>query len=209
MLRSLKSIDTKKAQAIKDYLEYELKELANPPTLAISSDTYGIPDTILQEVAAAHSLSDLSQESQRALYSKDFPLEVLSSDLRKEIDSLDLYKDILLAIVTQNTDAIANQVALGIDLNAKTNFTYSFLTFAVDNGVIDSVRELIKQGAQVSMPDEFGRTPLHYAVSRKDKPMVALLLEAGADPNLPDRKGTIPLMPHKAASLPHKYTTKN
>lgn len=171
-----------------------MKKLMLLTSLAISSYSYGIPDKILKEVATAHSLSELSQEAQEAITSKELPREALSTELRKEVEALDFYWEILLAIITQNTDAIAHQVALGIDLNAKTNFNYTFLTFAVDNNVVESVRELIKQGAQVSIPDEFGRSPLHYAIIRRNKSMVTLLLEAGADPNLPDHKGNTPLM---------------
>jgi Zn-dependent protease with chaperone function len=78
------------------------------------------------------------------------------------------------------------------------------LMLAVNDGEIDKVEELLKQGVDINAVDTDGWTALHYALSWQDFEaedidelvetdtniqMVKLLLENGADPNAKDQYG--------------------
>uniref|UniRef100_A0A452HET8 Uncharacterized protein n=1 Tax=Gopherus agassizii TaxID=38772 RepID=A0A452HET8_9SAUR len=58
----------------------------------------------------------------------------------------------------------------------------SLLNNAVRNHSIDTVRQLLKEGADVNSKVEGGWTPLHSAVQADEEEIVDLLLEKGADP---------------------------
>jgi len=54
---------------------------------------------------------------------------------------------------------------------------------------------LVRQGADVNLPDANGETPLHYAArARYSGEAAALLVKYGAETDLRDRKGRTPLM---------------
>uniref|UniRef100_A0A7S0ZBF5 Non-specific serine/threonine protein kinase n=1 Tax=Timspurckia oligopyrenoides TaxID=708627 RepID=A0A7S0ZBF5_9RHOD len=60
-------------------------------------------------------------------------------------------------------------------------------------GRVDLVRQLIDEGAPVSLGDYDRRTALHLAVAERHLAVVSLLLERGADPMVRDRWGRTPL----------------
>ncbi|MFL5343103.1 MAG: PQQ-binding-like beta-propeller repeat protein [Gemmataceae bacterium] len=80
-------------------------------------------------------------------------------------------------------DVAAVKAALdaGADVNARTPYGATALSFAADKGHGEVVKLLIARKADVNVKDTFyGATPLTWAVSRGHPAVVGLLLEAGA-----------------------------
>lgn len=70
----------------------------------------------------------------------------------------------------------------------------SLLNNAVRNHSIDTVRQLLKDGADVNSKVESGWTPLHSAVQADLEEIVDLLLEKGADPCARKKNGATPFV---------------
>uniref|UniRef100_A0A674J6I7 Protein kinase domain-containing protein n=1 Tax=Terrapene triunguis TaxID=2587831 RepID=A0A674J6I7_9SAUR len=70
----------------------------------------------------------------------------------------------------------------------------SLLNDAVRNHSIDTVRQLLKEGADVNSKVEGGWTPLHSAVQDDQEEIVDLLLEKGADPCARKKNGATPFL---------------
>jgi|LakMenEpi03Aug12_release.lakeMendotaPanAssembly.Ray.scaffolds.fasta_scaffold175372_5 hypothetical protein len=58
---------------------------------------------------------------------------------------------------------------------------------------IETVRNLIKGGADVNALTIFGQTPLHIAIIYENYEIATVLMEEGADVNVKDRNGNTPL----------------
>ncbi len=63
---------------------------------------------------------------------------------------------------------------------------------AINSGIIDQVKYLIRNGANIKAKDKRGLTALHYAVLSDNIKMVKLLIEKGADINAKDKRGSTP-----------------
>jgi Ankyrin repeats (3 copies) len=69
----------------------------------------------------------------------------------------------------------------GADVNAKTNYGATALSYACDKGHVEVVRLLIERGADVNVKDTFyGEVPLGWALSHGHVGVVKLLIEHGA-----------------------------
>jgi Ankyrin repeats (3 copies)/Domain of unknown function (DUF3471) len=69
----------------------------------------------------------------------------------------------------------------GVNVNAKTRYGATALSYACDKGHIEVVRLLIERGADVNSKDTFyGEVPLGWALSHGHVEVVKLLLEKGA-----------------------------
>lgn len=68
------------------------------------------------------------------------------------------------------------------------------LPHAIDECNINAVKMLIKNKADVNLPDRFGDTPLHIAVKTRMQDMVKLLLDAGANVNATNNVNRTPLL---------------
>jgi ankyrin repeat protein len=69
------------------------------------------------------------------------------------------------------------------------------LHFAAQDGDLDRVRQLIREGHDVNAFDEISKTPLHYAAESEHFEIVEYLIAHGADVNAHDevRIGNTPL----------------
>jgi ankyrin repeat protein len=69
------------------------------------------------------------------------------------------------------------------------------LHFAAQEGDVEGVKRLLKEGYQPNLFDELGNTPLHYAAMRGHLNVMNVLLAAGADVNAHDESviGNTPL----------------
>ena len=89
------------------------------------------------------------------------------------------------------TDLLATK---GANVDHQTNQNgYYALHFAAKNGQVETLRVLLKHGANPNIRNNSGETPLHLAMSKHNKELVTLLLSHGADPNLADNNGFTPL----------------
>jgi ankyrin repeat protein len=80
-------------------------------------------------------------------------------------------------------DAAAVKVFLdkGVDVNAKTRYGATALSYACDKGNIEVVKLLIERGADVNSKDTFyGEVPLGWALSKEHIQIIKLLLDKGA-----------------------------
>ena len=69
----------------------------------------------------------------------------------------------------------------GVDVNAKTHYGATALSYACDKGHVELVKFLIERGADVNQKDTFyGEVPLGWALSHGNAQIVKLLLDKGA-----------------------------
>ncbi|CAJ0949927.1 unnamed protein product, partial [Ranitomeya imitator] len=68
------------------------------------------------------------------------------------------------------------------------------LMWALKNGDLDAVKELISGGVDVNRTLEGGRKPLHYAADCGQDETLEYLLAKGADINAADKHGITPLL---------------
>jgi hypothetical protein len=70
----------------------------------------------------------------------------------------------------------------GVDVNAKTHYGATALSYACDKGHIEVIKLLIERGADVNSKDTFyGEVPLGWALSKSNIPVIKLLLDKGAN----------------------------
>jgi ankyrin repeat protein len=80
-------------------------------------------------------------------------------------------------------DAVAVKAFLdkGVDVNSKTRYGATALSYACDKGHVEVVKLLIERGADVNVKDTFyGEVPLGWALSKDHAQIVKLLLDKGA-----------------------------
>jgi hypothetical protein len=113
---------------------------------------------------------------------------------RKHISSLIVALLVPLAAVAQNTneeffaaarkgDAAAVKAFLdkGTDVNAKTQYGATALSYACDKGHVEVVKLLVERGADVNLKDTFyGEVPIGWAADRGHTEVVKVLLDKGA-----------------------------
>ena len=81
-------------------------------------------------------------------------------------------------------DAAAVKALLeaGVDVNAKTRYGATALSYACDKGHVEVVKLLIERGADVNVKDTFyGATPLDWALNHDATEVVLLLVQKGAN----------------------------
>jgi ankyrin repeat protein len=78
--------------------------------------------------------------------------------------------------------AVKALLAKGVDVNAKTRYGATALSYACDRGNVEMVKLLLDSGADVNVKDTFyGEVPIGWAASKGNAPVVKLLLEKGAE----------------------------
>lgn len=88
-----------------------------------------------------------------------------------------------LHAAAQNGDLAKVKVLLekGVDVNAKSKYGATALSFACDKGAVDIVKLLLEKNADVNVEDTFYHaTPVTWAVMKERYDIAALLIEHGA-----------------------------
>lgn len=102
-------------------------------------------------------------------------------------------KKLHTAVVTNNTEAVANLLVCGVNPNATDSLLRSPLHLSASRGYKEVVSLLIKYGADPNQKDIIGNTPLHLAACTNNIEIVTLLLDAGTDVSSLDQFGRNPL----------------
>jgi ankyrin repeat protein len=93
----------------------------------------------------------------------------------------DLNEQLLAAARKSDLAAVKTLLEKGADVNAKTRYGATALSYASDRGSLEVAKALIEKGADVNVTDTFYKaTPLTWAASNGHAPVVKLLLEKGA-----------------------------
>jgi ankyrin repeat protein len=84
------------------------------------------------------------------------------------------------------------------NLNARDDYGFRPLHFAVQNGEKSKVRLLLSDGINTNAKTDYGFTPLYFAVGKKGDPeIIEMLINFGASINVHNKNGITPL--HYAA----------
>jgi hypothetical protein len=93
----------------------------------------------------------------------------------------DINEELLAAARKSEVEALKALLAKGADVNAKTAYGATALSYAADKGHVEVVKLLLDRGADVNVKDTFyGETPLGWAAYRGHAAVVKLLLDKGA-----------------------------
>lgn len=93
----------------------------------------------------------------------------------------DLNEEFFAAARKGDTAAVKSLLDKGVDVNAKTRYGATALSYACDKGHIEVVKLLIERGADVNSKDTFyGEVPIGWALSKDHVQIVKLLLDKGA-----------------------------
>lgn len=102
-----------------------------------------------------------------------FPLVAFAQDLNEELWA---------AARKGDAPAVKALLAKGADVNAKTRYGATALTYAADRGYLEVAKILLEHGAVVNAKDTFyGAPPLTWAAYNGHVAVVKYLLEQGAD----------------------------
>ena len=81
-----------------------------------------------------------------------------------------------------DTAAVKAFLDKGVDVNAKTNYGATALSYACDKGHVEIVKLLLERGANPNQKDTFyGEVPMGWALVKGHAEVVKLLLEHGAE----------------------------
>jgi len=98
------------------------------------------------------------------------------------VSAQDKNEEFFAAARKGDTAAVKSLLDKGVDVNAKTRYGATALSYACDKGHIEVVALLIERGADVNSKDTFyGEVPLGWALGKENIPIIKLLLEKGAN----------------------------
>src|SRR6185295_19295677 len=98
------------------------------------------------------------------------------------VSAQDKNEEFFAAARKGDTAAVKSLLDKGVDVNAKTRYGATALSYACDKGHIEVVSLLIERGADVNSKDTFyGEVPLGWALGKENIPIIKLLLEKGAN----------------------------
>ena len=133
---------------------------------------------------------------------------ILELYLNKNIYLLMNSEDVISLIksaVLGNNVANINYLVKNLGIDVDTKDTNTMMHYAVGEGSVEALNELIKLRANVNNTNSNFKTPLHYAIennSYRIKESVNSLLMARANPNIKDENGNTAL--HLAVMNAHK-----
>jgi len=117
----------------------------------------------------------------RIIPAKHF-LPVIALLLPITVEAEDINEELLTAGRRGDAQAVNALLAKGADVNAKTRYGATALSYAADKGHLEVVKLLLDHGANVNAKDTFyGETPLGWAAYRGHTQIVKLLLDKGAE----------------------------
>ncbi|WP_191014196.1 ankyrin repeat domain-containing protein [Treponema zioleckii] len=90
-------------------------------------------------------------------------------------------------------DLVKRLIKLGAPLNTPSDYSYSPLTYALENKNIELARILIESGADVNLKDNRENYPLNSACHIGDLNFVKFMISKGADVNVKGRDDYTPL----------------
>ncbi|HWN99702.1 MAG TPA: ankyrin repeat domain-containing protein [Blastocatellia bacterium] len=97
------------------------------------------------------------------------------------VGAQDLNEEYFAAARKGDTAAVKALLDKGVDVNAKTRYGATALSYACDKGHVEVVKLLIERGADVNVKDTFyGEVPLGWALSHEHLQVIKLLLDKGA-----------------------------
>lgn len=93
----------------------------------------------------------------------------------------DLNEEFFAAARKGDAAAVKAFLDKGVDVNAKTRYGATALSYACDKGHVEVAKLLIERGANLNVRDTFyGEVPIGWALSRGHVEIVKLLLDKGA-----------------------------
>jgi ankyrin repeat protein len=93
----------------------------------------------------------------------------------------DMKEDLLAAARKGNIEAVKSLLDKGVDVNSKSEYGATALSFACDKGHVAVVKLLLERGADANVRDTFyGATPMTWASMKGHAEIVSLLLDKGA-----------------------------
>ena|SRR5215467_7202711 len=105
-----------------------------------------------------------------------FPLAAIAQSQKDDQND-----DFFAAVRKGDTAAVKTFLDKGVDVNAKTRYGATALSYACDRENVEMVKLLIERGADVNVKDTFyGEAPIGWALSKKNAAIVKLLLDKGA-----------------------------
>jgi len=93
----------------------------------------------------------------------------------------DLNEEFFAAARKGDVAAVKTLLDKGVNVNAKTRYGATALSYACDRGNVEVIKLLLERGADVNARDTFyGEVPLGWALSKGNAEVVKLLLDKGA-----------------------------
>jgi ankyrin repeat protein len=93
----------------------------------------------------------------------------------------DKHEEFFAAARKGDVAAVKAFLDAGVDVNSKTRYGATALSYACDKGHVEVVRLLVERGADVNVKDTFyGEVPLGWALSHGHVQVVKLLLDKAA-----------------------------
>jgi hypothetical protein len=120
----------------------------------------------------------------------------IKSDYYKNYTRLQLYKLLKSGSSNEAIKLLNEDTDVLLTLNGRSSIEEktgnTLLHIAVENGLIDVVKEMLDKGAKPNFPNKDRNTPLHIAAQKKSKEIINLLLGNGADKTIENNENKRP-----------------